>query len=138
MLTKCGEKKLDGNCTRMLQAILNKSWKQPPSKQQLYGYLSPILKTIQLRWTRHAGDWWRSKDELISNVLLWNPSHRWPARIYLQQICTDTRCSLEDLLEVMDGKRKLGKFVWAAQHDDDDIHIHTQSHQYLLKFHGYQ
>ena len=27
MLTKCMEKKQDSNCTRMLQAILNKSWK---------------------------------------------------------------------------------------------------------------
>ena len=26
MLTKCIEKRLDGNCTRMLRGILNKSW----------------------------------------------------------------------------------------------------------------
>ena len=31
-LTKCMEKKLDGNYTRMLQAILNKSWRQHPTK----------------------------------------------------------------------------------------------------------
>ena len=31
-LTKRLEKKLDGNCTRMLQTILNKSWKQPLTK----------------------------------------------------------------------------------------------------------
>ena len=36
MLTKRIEKNLDGNCTRMLRAILNKSWKQHPTKQQLY------------------------------------------------------------------------------------------------------
>ena len=29
-LTKCIVKKRDGNCTRMLRAILNKSWKQHP------------------------------------------------------------------------------------------------------------
>ena len=34
-----------------------------------------ITKTIQVRWTRHAGYWWRSKDELISDILLWIPSH---------------------------------------------------------------
>ena len=32
-LTKCMEKKLDGNYTRMLWAILNKSWRQHPTKQ---------------------------------------------------------------------------------------------------------
>ena len=32
-LTKRMEKKLDGNYTRMLRAILNKSWRQHPTKQ---------------------------------------------------------------------------------------------------------
>ena len=45
-LTKRIEKKLDGNYTRMLRAILNKSWRQHPTKQQLYGHLLPIKKTI--------------------------------------------------------------------------------------------
>ena len=70
MLTKRLEKKLDGNYTRMLRAILNKSWWQHPTRHQLYGHLPPITKTIQVRWTRHAGHCWRSRDELISDVLL--------------------------------------------------------------------
>ena len=53
-LTKRLEKKLDGNYTRMLRAILNKSWWQHPTKHQLYGHLPPITKTIQIRRTRHA------------------------------------------------------------------------------------
>ena len=40
-LTKWLEKKLDGNYTRMLWAILNKSWRQHPTKHQLYGHLPP-------------------------------------------------------------------------------------------------
>ena len=44
MLTKRIEKKLDGNCTSMLQAILNKSWNQHSTKQQLYGHLPPMSK----------------------------------------------------------------------------------------------
>ena len=74
-LTKRIEKKLDGNCARMLRAILNKSWTQHPTKQQLYGHLPPISKTIQIRRTRHAGYCCRSKDELISDVPLLTPSH---------------------------------------------------------------
>ena len=103
-LTKRIEKKLDGCCTRMLRAVLDKSWKQHPTKQQLYGHQSPISQTIQVRRTRHAGLNWRSKDELISDVLLWTPSHGrtsvgWPACTYLQHFCADTACSLEDLLK---------------------------------------
>ena len=101
------EKKLDSNFTRMLQAILNKSWEQHPKKLQLYGHLPPITKTIQVRRIRHVGHCWRSKDKLISDILLWTPSHEWakaeqPARTYIQQLCTDIGCSLEDLMEVMD------------------------------------
>ena len=48
-LTKQLEKKLDSNYTRMLRAILNKSWWQHPTRQQLYGHLPPIMKTIQVR-----------------------------------------------------------------------------------------
>ena len=38
-------KKLDGNYTRMLWAILNKSWRQHPTRHQLYGHLHPGTKT---------------------------------------------------------------------------------------------
>ena len=73
-LTKWMEKKLDGNYTRMLRAILNMSWRQHPTKQQLYGHLPSITKTIKIRRTRHAGHCW-SRDELISDVLLWTATH---------------------------------------------------------------
>ena len=47
-LTKRLEKKLDGNYTRMLRAILNKSWRQHPTRHQLYGHLPPITKLSKL------------------------------------------------------------------------------------------
>ena len=72
-LTKRLEKKLDGNYTRMLRAILNRSWQQHPTRRQLYGHLPPITKTIQARRIRHAGHCWRSKDEIVSDVLCGTP-----------------------------------------------------------------
>ena len=105
-LSKRMEKKLDGNYTRMLRVILNKSWRQHPTKHQLYGHLPPIMKTIRVRRTRHAGHCWRSRDKLISDVLLWIPSHGRakagrPAQTYIQQLCEDMGCSPEDLPEAM-------------------------------------
>ena len=79
-LTKRLQKKLDGNYTRMLRAILNKSWRQYPTRHHLYGHLPPITKSIQVRRTRHAGHYWRSKDELISDVLLCPPPDIWPSQ----------------------------------------------------------
>ena len=110
-LTKRLEKKLDDNYTRMLRAILNKSWRQRPTRHQLYGYLPPITKTIQVRRTRHAWHCWRSRDELISDVLLWTPTHGRakagrPARTYIQQLCEDTGCCPEDMPEAMNDREK--------------------------------
>ena len=105
------EKRFDGNYTRLLRAILNKSWRQHPTKQQLYDHLPPISKTIQIRRTRHARYCWRSKDELISDVLLWTPTYGRakagrPARTYIQQLCEDMGCSPEDLPEAMNDREK--------------------------------
>ena len=110
-LTKRLEKKLDGHYTRMLRAILNKSRRQHPTRHQLYGHLPPITKTIQVRRTRHAGHCRRSKDELISDLILWTPAYGRakagrPARTYIQQLCEDTGCSLEDLQEAMNDREK--------------------------------
>ena len=110
-LTKRLEKKLDGNYTRMLRAILNKFWRQHPTRHQLYCHLPPITKTIQVRRTRHAGHCWRGRDELISDVLLWTPTYGRakagrPARTYIQQLCEDMGCSPEDLPEAMNDREK--------------------------------
>ena len=110
-VTKRLEKKLDGNYTRMLRAILNKSWQQHPTRHQLYGHLPPITKTIQVRRTRHAGHCWRSRDELIRDILLWIPTHgrakaERPARTYIQQLCEDTGCCPEDLPRAMNDREE--------------------------------
>ena len=121
MLTKRLEKKLDGNYTRMLRAILNKSWRQHLSRHQLYGHLPPITRAIQVRRTRHAGHCWRSKDELISDAFawpyvgvhrsLWTPTYgqakaRRPPRTYIRQLCEDTGSNPEDLPEAMNDREK--------------------------------
>ena len=109
-LIKRLEKKLDGNYTRMLRAILNKFWQQHPTRHQLYGHLPPITKTIQARRTRHAGHCWRSRDELVSDVLLWNHAYDQskagqPARTCIQQLCDDTGCNPEDLPKAMNDRK---------------------------------
>ena len=106
-LTKRIEKKLDGSNAWMLRAILNKSWRQHPTKQQLYTHL-PSRKLSMLD-EPDAGHSWRSKDEHISDIFQWTSSHGRakagrPARTYIQQLCADTGCSFEDLPEVRDDR----------------------------------
>ena len=121
-LTKQPEKRLHGNYIRMLRAILNRSWGQHPTKQQLYGHLPPVAKTIQIRRTRHEGHCWRSWDELISVVLLWTPPHGLPksgqpARTYRQKLCEDTGCSPEDQPEAMKARERCRERVWDIRAD---------------------
>ena len=77
---KTHRKKLDVNYTRILQAVLNKSWKQHTPKQQLYSHLSPISQTIQVRWTRHVRHCWRSKDELTAMFFM--ESYTWTCQCW--------------------------------------------------------
>ena len=61
--------------------------------------------------SRHAGHCWRSRDELISDVLLWTPTHGRakagrPARTYIQQLWEDTGCCPEDLPRAMNDREE--------------------------------
>ena len=115
-------------------------------------FLPPITKTIQVRRTRHAGHCWRSRDELIRDVLLWIPTHGRakagrPARTYIQQLCEDTGCCPEDLPRAMNdrgrsGERGSGISVLPARYDDDDddniyIYIYTHSHTQFTHMHAH-
>ena len=125
-LTKQLEKKLDGNYTRMLWAILNKSWRQHPTRHQLYGHLPPIMKIIQVRWTRHAGHCWRSRDELISS---YGPphmagqkqddqhEHKFSSYVRIRDVALKT--CLRQWTIGKSGERGSGISVLVACHDDE-------------------
>ena len=129
-LTKRLEKKLDGNYTRMLRAILNRSRRHLPTRHQLYGHLPPITKTIQVRWTRHAGHCWRSRDELIRDVLLWTPhmavqkqddqhKHTFSSYVRIRDVVLKTYLGRWTIGR--SGERGSGISVLPARYDDDDV-----------------
>ena len=64
---------------------------------------------LLLLLTRHAGHCWRSKDEIVSDVLLWTPAYGQskagrPARTFIQQLCDDKGCNPEDLPKAMNDR----------------------------------
>ena len=67
-LTKLIEEKLDGNYTRTLWVILNKSEKQYHMKQQLYSHLPPISKTIQVRQITWLWWWWHTCTHTTTHI----------------------------------------------------------------------
>ena len=125
-LTKRLEKKQDRNYTRMLRAVLNKSWRQHPTRHQLYGHLPPITKTIQVtNQTRRtllekqgrAHKWYTPMDP-----------HIWPCKKLLVLTCTNYVRTQDVTLKTCrrrwmigrSGERGSGISMLAARHDDDD------------------
>ena len=108
-LTKRIEEKLDGNYTRMLRAILNRSWRQHPTKHQLYSpYFPSVSKLDEPDMQDTAGE-----AETNSKVIY---SHGPPiygrakagrlTTTYILQLCEDTGCSPEELPEAMNDREK--------------------------------
>ena len=100
-----------------------------PTRLQLYGHLPPITKTIQVRRTRHAGHCWRSKDELISDVLLWTPlmdvqvwddQHELTYSSYVRTRVVILKTCRRRWVIGRNGERRSGISAQTARHDDDD------------------
>ena len=102
-LTSSLEKKIDGAYTRMLRAALNVSWADRLTNKELFG---TSTSTIRQQRMRFAGHFWRNKDELASDVLLWKPAHGIrsrgpPCKTFIDQQAEDAGCFKEDLPTAM-------------------------------------
>ena len=107
-LTKRLKKKLDGNYTRMLRAILNKSWRQYPTRQQLYCHLPPITKTIQVRRTRLPHIAKQKQDDQLE--------HKYSSYVRIRDVALKTYQRRWTIGR--SGERGSGISVLAARHDD--------------------
>ena len=61
----------------MLRSILEKSYKQHTTKQELYDHIHPISKILKGRRTRHAGHCLKEQGTLHVDVLRWPNSLSW-------------------------------------------------------------
>lgn len=104
-IIKTQKSKLDGNCTRILRAILN-IWRQYRTKSQISGLLldiSTILCKHRIHFAWHCC--W-AKQKLACDLLLWTPSHGSscvgrPATTYKDQVCYGTKWLPNDLPTLM-------------------------------------
>ena len=106
----CIEKKPDGNSTRMLQAILNKSWKQHPAKQQLYYHFPTTAKASKankkfgtlLKKKGRTHKWLSPKDPFTRTSQCWPTSKTLPIT---------AGSSLQDKPETMDDRDRWGERI---------------------------
>ena len=100
----------------MLRAALNKSWTDYLSNAELYGNIPRVTETIRQQRLRFAGHCWRSKHELSSEVLLWEPSHGKrsrgrPRKTCVHQLIANKPCTYEDLPNLMDGRDRWKELI---------------------------
>ena len=68
------EKRLDGTYTRLLMRVKNLSWKQHPTRTQIYEDLPPVSTVVKARRVQFAGHCLRANNEIISSLILWKPT----------------------------------------------------------------
>ena len=102
-LTKAMEKRLDGTYTRLLMRAQNLSWKNHPSKEQIYGKLPAVSELIKARRVQFAGHCYRAENEVISSLLLWSPTAHGRGRklSYPAMIARATNLEKQDLSRAM-------------------------------------
>ena len=104
--------KLDGNWTWMLQAVLNRSWRQHPTKRSSCTDINHPAQTPSKLDVQDLCDTAGEIRVSLLAIYFWGASHTDEQITYLQQLCTDTGGSLEDLLGTMDGLDEWQERFW--------------------------
>ena len=106
--------RIDGTYTRLFRAALNVSWRQQYlTNRQLYG-------VIQVRRLQFAGHCYRSKNEVVNRVILWEPRHGRrsqgrPAKSYINILAADTGAERSELPGLMGNRERRKTIVDSAR-----------------------
>ena len=86
------------------------------TNKELYSNLPKIIDTLMIRRPQFIGHCWRKKDEVISDLLLWEPKHSArkrgrPATTYVDQLRNDTGLSIAELKSILGNQKEWMKLV---------------------------
>jgi len=112
------EARLDGCYTRMLRMVMNITWMDRMTNEDLYGNLPRISNKIRKRRLRLAGHCVRHSELEVSNLVLWEPTQgkfsRGSQRLtYVDRIRKDTGLQTTAELKTL----MKDKCVWRARGD---------------------
>ena len=102
-IDKTLEKRIDGCFTRLLRMVLNISWKEKRTNEELYLDLPKLSEIVRERRLRLAGHCVRHEEEIAHHLVLWEPKRGQRNRgrrtvNYLDNLKEDT--NLEDAGEI--------------------------------------
>ena len=105
-------KQLYGTYTRILRMILNVDWSQKVTNEVLYGAIEKISTKIRRRFLKFAGHCLCRDDEVVSDLVLWEPTHgtrRWgrPPESYIKYLERETGIMASEMRVAM-----MNRAVW--------------------------
>ena len=92
-----------------MRVVKNVIWRQRITNEVLYVGLPRISTTIRKRCLRFSGHCWRSKNEAVNDLVLWEPKHGkrsvgGQARTFVDQLEADTEVPRDCLLAAKDDR----------------------------------
>lgn len=95
--------RLNGFYTRLLRIVDNVDWTAHVRNSYLYGngLIPPLADTIAKRTLKFAGHAFRAKEQLISDLLLFEPKPTSAKVSYLKTLCLHTGATKEELAGLM-------------------------------------
>ena len=60
---------------KLLRVVKNVTWRQHIANEVLHAGLPKIWTTVRERRLSFSGHCWRSRNEVVSNLVLWEPKH---------------------------------------------------------------
>ena len=93
----------------MLRVLKNVNWQQRITNEPLYAGLPRISTTIRERRLRFSGHFWRSRNEVVRDLVLWEPKHGkrsvgGQARTFVDLLEADTGVPRDCLPAAMDDR----------------------------------
>ena len=102
----------------MLRVVLGFTWRDSITFNDLYGKLSKITAVLKVRRLISDGHIWRTKEELVCLLLIWEPKQGTrergrPAITYDDQLRNDTGLPTKELKNTMEERE-----IWKILVDD--------------------
>ncbi|XP_072044651.1 uncharacterized protein [Amphiura filiformis] len=105
---------MNGCYTRLLRSALDISWRTHTTNKELYGELPKVTDKIRKRRLQFAGHCLRSTGQVVSDLVLWKPSHGKrsvgrPSKTYVDLLCEDTGQEPNEIRSCMQDRH-----IWRA------------------------
>ena len=118
-VTKTFEDRINGCYTQLLRRVLNISWRDHKTNEEVYGEIPPLSNSVRKRRLQFAGHCLRASDQPVSRVLFWTPSEGHSSRgrrstTYPDSISKDLDLEPNEVQQLMLDKLAWRKFVTAA------------------------